>query len=208
MSEPVRGRNAPHSLDFGKFWTAANVLSMLRAVLVLPITYLIIVDGPARWIFGLMLFAIMTDWFDGHLARWSHTVSNWGKVLDPVADKFAAAGVMIALVIRGLLPAWLLTLIVLRDAAIVLGGVLVARRTGEVMMSVWLGKVAVTALAVTVLAALLHADPPVLWFCIWTTTALMLYAFVLYVLRFLRVWRSNPLPADVTPKDHSMASVK
>ena len=201
MSDQQQAPKATSTPKLGRFWTAANMLSLVRAVLVLPITYLILVDGSAAWLFGLILVAILTDWFDGHIARWSHTVSEWGKVLDPLADKFAAAAVTVALTFRSeaagpTLPLWFLALIVVRDASIVLGGILIARRTGEILMSLWWGKVAVSALAVTVLAALLKADPPVFWFCVWTTTALMSYAFVLYILRFVRVWRTGVSPAE------------
>ena len=180
----------------GKFWTIANMLSLFRVVLALPVTYLILVDGSVAWILGLILLAGLTDWFDGHLARWSHTVSNWGKVLDPLCDKAAALMVSLALVIRGDLPIWFVGLIALRDVLIVVGSVLLTRRIGEVMMSVWWGKVAVTAMAVTILAALLKADPPVMQFCIWLTLALMLYSFTLYILRYLRLWRIGAEPTD------------
>lgn len=201
MANQLPAREARAIPELGKFWTAANALSLLRAVLVVPITYLILIDGPGPWIFGLIFFAILTDWFDGHLARWSHTVSEWGKVLDPVADKFAAAAVTVALTFRPetagpILPLWFLGLIVVRDGTIVVGGILIARRTGEILMSIWWGKVAVTALALTVLAALMEADPPVFWFCVWVTTVLMAYAFVLYIVRFMRVWRSGLSPAE------------
>lgn len=199
MADVERARVTRH---LGQFWTAANMLSLLRVVLVIPLTYLILVDGSVAWIFGLIGVAILTDWFDGQVARWSHTVSEWGKVLDPVADKFAAAAVTVALVFRPpeagpTLPLWFLGLIVVRDACIVAGGIAIARRTGEVLMSIWWGKVAVTALAVTVLAALLKADPPIMQACLWATTALMVYAFVLYLLRFVRVWRSDALPSTL-----------
>ena len=180
----------------GKFWTFANVLSLFRVILAIPITYLILIDGSVAWILGLILLAVLTDWFDGHLARWSHTVSNWGKVLDPLSDKATALLVTGALVVRGDLPIWFVVVIVVRDALIVIGSVMLTRRISHVFMSIWVGKVAVTALAVTVLAALLKADPPVLQFCIWLTLAMMLYAFVLYILRFLRMWRTGPKAAD------------
>lgn len=186
--------------SLGRFWTAANILSMLRAVLAIPVTYLILVDGPVIWILGLILLAAMTDWFDGHLARWSHTVSDWGKVLDPLADKIAALAVSMALVIRGSLPAWFVGFLLVREVLIVLGGILLARRTGYVVMSIWWGKIAVTALAVTVLAALLKADPPVLQFCVWLTVALIVYASVLYVLRFRRVLRAGRMFSDAEVK--------
>ena len=200
MSNVQRASDTRVTQNLGTFWTAANIISLSRVVLVVPITYLILVDGPILWIFGLIIVGMLTDFFDGRVARWSHTVSEWGKVLDPVADKFSAAAVTVALVFRSpeagpTLPLWFLALIIARDAAIVLGGILIARRTGEVLMSIWWGKVAVTALSVTVLAALLKADPPVMQVCLWITTALMGYAFVLYILRFIRVWRAGVLPS-------------
>ena len=170
------------------------MLSLSRGVLVIPITYLVLIDGPLRWLFGLIALAVITDWFDGRLARWSHTVSDWGKVLDPLADKLMAVSVTLALVIRGSLPAWFIGLVGTRDVLIVLGGVLLARRTGHVFMSLWSGKVAVTALAVTVVAALFHADPPVLEVCIWVTTGLLLYSFGRYLVRALRVLRDGVDP--------------
>ncbi|MDX1548385.1 MAG: CDP-alcohol phosphatidyltransferase family protein [Rhodothermales bacterium] len=186
--------------SLGRFWTAANMLSLSRAALVPPITVLVYQGGPRTWLFGLIGLAVLTDWFDGHLARWSHTVSEWGKVLDPLADKLAAAAVTAALVVRPIeptLPLWFVGLIVARDASIVLGGVVIARRTGEVLMSIWWGKVAVSALSVTVLATLLEADAPVLQACVWITTALMVYTYALYLLRFVRVWRTGVLPSEV-----------
>ncbi len=172
------------------------MLSLFRVVLAIPVTYLILDDGPVGWILGLIVLAGLTDWFDGTLARWSHTVSNWGKVLDPLCDKAAMLMVSLALVIRGDLPIWFVAIVALRDVLIVLGSVLLTRRISEVKMSIWWGKVAITAMAVTVLAALLKADPPVMQFCIWTTLALMLYSYTLYVLRYLRLWRLGPDPTE------------
>jgi len=157
------------------------------------------VDGPTSWLLGLIVVAAITDWFDGRLARWSHTVSDWGKVLDPLADKVMAVAVTGALVFRPVeptLPLWFAALVLGRDATIVTGGILVAKRTNKVVMSLWAGKVAVTALAVTVVAALLRADPPVMQACIWITTALLLYSLGLYVLRGLRVRREGDLPPE------------
>lgn len=199
MSNPHAASEGSIIRRLGPFWTPANVLSLCRAVLAVPITYLIYVDGPKTWMLGLILVAAVTDWFDGRLARWSHTVSAWGKVLDPLADKIMAAAVTGALVFRPVepnLPLWFAGLIVGRDATIVIGGVLLAQRTNQVFMSIWTGKIAVTALAITVVAALLRADAPVMQFCIWTTTVLMLYSFALYVVRGLRARRQDLSPAE------------
>jgi cardiolipin synthase len=180
----------------GKFWTFANVLSLVRLILVVPIFFLILTDGPFSLLFGLLLLAIVTDWFDGWLARWSHTVSEWGKVLDPVADKVAAGFIVLALTIRGSLPVWFLILIVVRDALIVLGSVVLTRKIRRVAISLWFGKAAVTALAITVLAALLKADEPILTFCIWATTFLLVLSWILYGVRYVRLTRQARLERE------------
>ncbi len=182
-------------LPLGRFWTIPNVLSLLRLVLAFPLAYLVLTRGPLSWVITLALLAIVTDWFDGWVARWSHTVSEWGKVLDPLADKVTAGLVSMALVVRGDLPFWFFVFVVLRDALIVLGGMLLAHRTRRVYMSLWIGKVAVTVLALTILAALLGADPPVFRFLLWASVVLLSYSFVRYVIRFVRAWSAAPSAA-------------
>ena len=191
MPPPPAKQGVQLSRLLGRFWTVANVLSLFRLILVVPVTYLILVDGPRAWLFGLLLFGAATDWVDGRVARWSGTVSEWGKVLDPLADKAAAAMIVMALVVRGSLPPWFLALIVVRDSTIVLGGVVLARRTGHVAMSAWSGKVAVTVLSLTVLAALFQVEPPVLQIGVWATSALLVLSATQYLLRMLRLLRGD-----------------
>lgn len=183
----------------GQFWTAANILSLARLVLVWPIVYIILTDGPRLWLLGLVLLAAATDFFDGRVARWSHTVSEWGKVLDPLADKVGAGLVVLALVIHGDLPVWLPVLMIVRDVLIVWGGIRLTKRTGHVFMSIWSGKLAVSAVALTVVMALLRADPAVMEVCIWATTALLAYSFIVYWIRYLRVVRTGRIPNNAVP---------
>lgn len=173
--------------DLGKFWTLANALSMVRLVIVMPAAWLIFKEGSLFWTMTLVLLAIATDYFDGRVARWSHTVSSWGKVLDPLADKIAGGLVVLALVARDSLPVWFLVLILVRDLVIFTGGIYINRSTGQVPSSLWSGKVAVTAIAVTTLAALLRADPEIMRFCLLATTALLSWSFLRYVVRFAAV---------------------
>ncbi len=184
--------------DLGRFWTVPNMLSLFRMVLAIPIAYLVLVDGRLFWIFILFLLAVATDYFDGRVARWSDTVSDWGKVLDPLADKIGGGLVLLALTVRGSLPWWFFALVIGRDALIVLGGILVGRKTGLVVMSMWWGKAAVTAIAITALAALLNADPPVMVFCLWATSVILVYSFARYFALGVRAirWRKEETPVE------------
>ena len=191
--------------DLGRFWTVPNVLSMMRLVIILPVFWLIMQDGPLWWIMMLVLLAIATDYFDGRVARWSHSVSDWGKVLDPLADKIGGGMVVAALVFNGSLPYWFLAVLATRDLCILAGGALLKQRTGRIVLSLWSGKVAVTGVAITSLAALLKADPPVLEFCIWVTVVLLAYSFFRYFIRFFSLLKAGPEAAF--PEDPRSPSV-
>lgn len=194
LSPPPRPPAFP---QMGRFWTAANVLSLSRAVLVVPIAWLVYRGGPVGPMFALIGLAIATDWFDGRVARWSGSVSEWGKVLDATADKLAAAAVTVALLLRPpeagpTLPLWFVALAVTRDALLAAGGLLQTRRLGRFTSSLWSGKVAVAALSATVVAALLGAAPAVLEALVGLTAAAMVYSIVKYGLRFGAIMRHGP----------------
>lgn len=193
-------------LDLGPFWTLPNFLSLLRLLLAVPIAYLIFIDGPFTWIFGLTTAAILSDWVDGRLARWSDTVSEWGKVIDPIADKMAGGLIVGALVLQHRLPIWLIGLVVVRDALILLGGMTLTRRTGRVVMSTWLGKMAAGALALTVIGALLEADPGIMYWSVRITTVLLVLSFIRYVIRFLRLLPRDYYSSPVPPTDGAAES--
>ena len=204
MTEPApRPDRVPGFPDMGRFWTAANVLSLSRIGLVAPIAVLVYRGGPIAPMFALIGLAVATDWFDGRIARWSDTVSEWGKVLDASADKVAAAAVTVALLVRPedagpSLPLWFVTLAVVRDAILALGGMLQTRRLGRFTSSLWSGKVAVAALALTVVAALLRAPGPVMEAVIGLTAAVMVYSVAKYLVRFRAILRygRDALEAD------------
>ncbi|HEX7070342.1 MAG TPA: CDP-alcohol phosphatidyltransferase family protein, partial [Rhodothermales bacterium] len=184
----------------GKFWTVANALSLVRLLLVIPVTYLILTGGSAAYLWALLAAVVVSDFFDGRVARWSHTVSEWGKVLDPLADKAAAIAVTLALVVRNTeptIPIWFVALVAGRDVLIVLGGFWLARKRSVVVMSTMTGKIAVTAIALTIVATLLGADPDVMAFCIWTTTVLLIVSFVAYATRYVRLMRGYDAPPRI-----------
>lgn len=202
-SAPPAGRfGFPH---LGKFWTVSNVLSIVRLVLTIPVVFMILRRDPGDSFDPVLLLvvviAIATDWFDGKLARWSRTVSEWGKVLDPLADKIAAGLTLLALAVTGAIPWWFLFMMVARDLVTGLGWSVLSRRTGSIFMSRMSGKAATGAVGVTVLAAILAADPEVMNACVWITTTLLLYSFVDYLIHFISVLRWDGLTIELRDSD-------
>src|SRR6266571_1491415 len=94
-----------------------NLLSLSRMLTTVPIFVLILLDAP--WAFltatALFILASVTDFFDGYLSRRFKVVSPLGVFLDLTADKIFVATILIALVQIGLVPAWIVVIIVARE---------------------------------------------------------------------------------------------
>lgn len=97
-----------------------NRLSLLRVGLV-PLIVLMIIIG-ASWSYGvaLALFLVggLTDWADGWMARRYRIVTNFGKFMDPVADKLLVLSTMISLCGQGLIPSWACVVVLFRELAV------------------------------------------------------------------------------------------
>lgn len=130
------------------FFTASNVISILRGVMTLPIVWALVTHR--RWLaVGLCLAAAVTDWLDGYVARRTGTVSRWGMILDPIADKILVGSVVVVLVLQNTLPLWFVLLVVGRDAVILLGATYASAKANVVLPSLMSGKLAVSAIALT-----------------------------------------------------------
>ena len=78
--------------EYKRFWTLSNAISLLRAVLTLPAVWLIALGRDYVWeAFVVFAAMIASDWIDGYVARRRGEISQWGKILDPLAIKWASA---------------------------------------------------------------------------------------------------------------------
>lgn len=99
-----------------------NQLTVLRIILTPIFLFLFISGEPILVQISLIIFLIaaLTDWYDGWLARKFNYITEWGKFMDPLADKILTSTAFFALVSVGLVQLWMVILIVLRDAIITL----------------------------------------------------------------------------------------
>lgn len=94
-----------------------NQLTVLRIILT-PVFLILFLQSDPLMIqisFIVFLIAAITDWYDGWLARKFNYITEWGKFLDPLADKVLTSTAFVALVIVGILELWMVILIILRD---------------------------------------------------------------------------------------------
>ncbi|MFJ1547074.1 CDP-diacylglycerol--glycerol-3-phosphate 3-phosphatidyltransferase [Streptomyces sp. NPDC088246] len=125
-AKPVRGgKLGTAAVNQASLWNIANLLTMLRLVLVPGFVMLLLHNGgydPAWRSFAWAAFAIamITDLFDGHLARTYNLVTDFGKIADPIADKAIMGAALICLSYLGDLPWWVTGVILFREIGITL----------------------------------------------------------------------------------------
>ena len=135
----------------------ANKLTMLRVILV-PI-FLIFLIGkgiPYGSIIATLIFIIasLTDQLDGYIARSRNQITNFGKFMDPLADKLLVTAALISLVELHLIPSWAAVIIIAREFA-VSGLRTVAASEGTVIAASWCGKIKTVTQIIAILLLLL-----------------------------------------------------
>lgn len=185
--------------------TVPNVISFVRLLGVPLFLWLVLIPHADGWAVLVLAVAGFTDWLDGYLARRTGQITRLGQLLDPIADRLYIAATLLGLLMRGIVPWWLVVLLLGRD--LVLAGYLGAlKRRGVTGLPVhYLGKAATFNLLIA-FPLLLLGDATLLgttaaevarvlgWaFAIWGT-GLYVWAGLLYVEQARRVLRARSSP--------------
>ncbi|WP_022928151.1 CDP-diacylglycerol--glycerol-3-phosphate 3-phosphatidyltransferase [Patulibacter americanus] len=171
-----------------------NVLTVGRILLV-PVMVLALTretttgDVVAAFLFWL---ASVTDFVDGWLARRAEQITNFGKLMDPIADKLLVASALITLVALDRLAAWVAVIIIGRELAVTITRAFAAQQ-GEVIAAAWLGKVK-TAFQLLVILLLILIDPTPTWLdvAVWAMVAITLWSGLDYFLGLRRTMQRPP----------------
>jgi CDP-diacylglycerol--glycerol-3-phosphate 3-phosphatidyltransferase len=176
--KPTKVR-AVSDLSLRRLWTVPNFISIGRILLLIPL-FIFLKDGARGngnfWALVVMGIALFTDILDGLIARWFHAESDWGRVLDPLADKtwLGCLALFLALPGRDHPLAWeFLILLLLRDLAIVAGAYYGYRETRIVTTSDFLGKISMGLVALTLIMHTVNWTP---WFALWATPRNLMFA--------------------------------
>ena len=187
-------------------WTLPNLLSLFRIAIIPVLVYLLTFADPISGLLAAFLFlvAALTDFFDGYLARRYFTVSNLGKILDPLADKLMIVTTLIMLAAMDragepAVPAWLVVIIVARETGVtLLRGI--ALKEGIVMEAEELGKYKFLLQAFAVFALLVHY--PYLGISFYVagvyflilSTIIALWSGLNYHIQFFRILQRKEIP--------------
>ena len=145
--------------------TTANKLTILRIALIPVFLVVLYLDfaGARWWALGIFAAACLTDFADGYIARHCNQITNFGKFMDPLADKMLVMAAMCYFVECGQMPGWCLAIVLLREFA-VSGMRLVAVEQGRVIAAAWSGKVKTASTMVCLCAMLLNVFGAYAWF--------------------------------------------
>ena len=122
-----------------------NKLTIFRVILI-PVFIIALMSGiipePVNRYVGVVIFCVasFTDYLDGHIARKYNLVTNFGKFMDPLADKLLVSSALICMIELGFLPAWIVIIIISREF-IITGFRLIAAEGGLVIAASWWGKI-------------------------------------------------------------------
>lgn len=164
-----------------------NKLTIARMIIVpfLVIFLLTGWGGEANRYISLTLFVVasVTDWFDGYFARKNNLVTNFGKFMDPLADKLLVCSAMICMIDLKRLPAWFVIIIIAREF-IISGFRLIAAENGIVIAANYWGKFKTASQMIMIILLILHFDGIFVileQIFIWLSLALTIISLITYI---------------------------
>ena len=175
--------------------TVPNAISFLRIFLITPFVAFFI---SKMYLAAAITVALsgLSDCVDGYIARRFHQESEFGKIIDPLADKMTllAAGICVVIIEPFALP--LMGLMIVKDVLMIIGGTLVVKRGIVPPKSAWYGKVGTILFYITIgtivlMAVFGYVNPPLTITLLSVTLAMELFSFINYAIVFVKLMKGN-----------------
>lgn len=142
------------------------------------------------YIYLLIGYGVFSDYLDGLVARKTNTISEVGKMIDPISDKIAAGLLFIYTVWIGWVPVWFLIYFVIRDVLILAGSTFIKIRYGKVAMSTMSGKISVNVLSLYWISVFFFREAQTAHeFLLWSTVVMMAISLFSYINRYRLIMR-------------------
>ena len=171
--------------------TTASKITLIRVAFIPVYMVLMYLSGgePGLWMWlslGVFILASLTDYIDGQIARKCNQVSDFGKFLDPLADKLLTIAAMTMFCEWGMMPAWALMIVLTREFAVTVLR-LVAVGEGTVIAAGWSGKVKTASTMIGLCAWM--SFPTIEWLG-WVVTAVIVVTTVYSGIEyFIKNWK-------------------
>ena len=135
-------------------WNVPNILTLIRLLLI-PVFVLFMAQNRMTAALIVYVSASLTDLVDGYIARKFNQITDFGKLMDPLADKLMILSLMIGMLLKGIVPVAAIVLVILKDVLLIAGGVFLLKRK-KVVYSMALGKVAQFIIVVALIMCFFH----------------------------------------------------
>ena len=170
--------------------TLASKITLIRVAFIPVYMVLMYLSGgePGLWMWlalAVFIIASLTDYVDGQIARRCNQVSDFGKFLDPLADKLLTIAAMTVFCEWGMMPAWALMIVLTREFAVT-GLRLVAVGKGKVIAAGWSGKVKTASTMIGL--CVLMAFPTVSWLAAAVNTVIVVTTVYSGIEYFVQNW--------------------
>lgn len=162
----------------------ANKLTMLRVILIPVFLVLLYLPIPFHRVFALVIFilASVTDFIDGYVARHYHQITDFGKFMDPLADKLLVMSAMAWFVEVAWMPAWAFFVVIARELAVT-GLRLVAVEQGRVIAAAKSGKVKTACTMVGIILMLIFPNATLRLVCVAVILVTTIYSGIEYFVK-------------------------
>ena len=161
-----------------------NYLTIIRLILV-PIIFALILYEHYTIAIIVYIIANLTDVLDGYIARKFNLISDFGKLMDPLADKITQVGTILALILKRIIPFWILIIISLKEITMIVVASVLFKKKIVTVHSKWYGKAATVLLFIAIVFTLLSEKITVLSnitiYLYYLSIAMTLFAGVMYV---------------------------
>ena len=166
----------------------ANKLTLLRVAMIPAFLLVLYLDMPGATYWALIIFVVasLTDALDGYIARHYNQTTDFGKFMDPLADKCLVTAAMLWFVEVGQMPGWALLVVIVREFG-VSGLRMVAADKGRVIAARWSGKVKTAATMVSIVLMLLPIHSWINNICVAIIVLTTIYSGVEYFMKNLDV---------------------
>ena len=162
----------------------ANKLTLLRVVMIPAFLLVLYLDvpGASYWALAIFVAASLTDTLDGYIARHYDQVTDFGKFMDPLADKVLVMAALLCFVEMGRLSAWALLIVIVREFAVTALRLIAAER-GRVIAAAWSGKVKTASTMVCICLMLAFSRPALDRVCTVVILAATVYSGIEYFVK-------------------------
>ncbi len=172
-----------------------NKLTTMRMALV-PVFIVLYLMDYHYIAAAVFIAASLTDFLDGHLARKHNLVTNFGKIMDPLADKLLVTSALVCMVQTGVVPGWMVIVILAREFAIT-GLRSVAASEGVVIAAAWSGKIKTVTQMIAIIFLLIGNWPfelisvPFAQIMLWIAVIMTVYSGAEYIYKSRELFRSR-----------------